>query len=157
MRFQTGRFYGQGHNANINRAILQLLDDFVAEVPVDANLHAGIEAAVFSKDIGQHVQAGGLVGPDYEGATRRDPLVGDREQRFVAQAEEPLGIAEQNSARRCKPDIFPGAVKELVTVLLFELPNLGADGRLRTEYFLPRARKTPQLVNLHKGCELIEI
>jgi hypothetical protein len=57
MRLQTRTLYRHGDDADINRAILQLLNNFVAEVAIDVDLHAGIKAAVLGKDVGQHVKA----------------------------------------------------------------------------------------------------
>src|SRR5436853_3344749 len=62
--FQTRRLHGKGHDANVNRAVFQLLDNLVGKVAVDADLDAGIEAAIFGENLGQYIKAGGLVGPN---------------------------------------------------------------------------------------------
>ena len=68
--------------------------------------------------------------------------VGNHLDGFVAEAKEALGIFEENFAGRSQLDGFGGAVQETGPVGLFELANLGADGRLRAKNFLAGARET---------------
>jgi len=149
--FQAGRFYRQGDDTDVNRTVLQLLDDFVTEVAIDTDVDFGIKAAVFSEHFGENVEAGGFVGADGESATRGDALISDGEQRLLAQLLHALGISEQYSAGGREADDFAGAVEELVAVFLLKLADLCANGRLRTKNFLPGTRKTSELGDLQEG------
>ena len=50
-----------------------------------------------------------------------------------------------------------GAVKEFLTVFLFELANLSADGRLRAKQFLASAREAALLSDFEKCGEVVEV
>src|SRR5579872_1518484 len=100
MHFQAGRLYRQGYNADVDRTVLQFLDNFVAEVAVDADLYSRIKSAIFGEHFRQHVQTGCLVGADQKGSSGRRTLIGYSKQRFVAQPEQPLRVSEQYSSCR---------------------------------------------------------
>src|SRR5579862_8643674 len=148
---QAGRFYWQGHDADIDRAVLQLLDDLVAEVAIDTDLDFRVEAAIFGEHFGQNVKASGFVGADDESASRGDALIGDGEERFLAQFVHALGVAEQHSASGGEADDFAGAVEQLVTVFLLELTNLCADRGLGTKHLLSGAGKATQFHDFQEG------
>jgi len=84
-------------------------------------------------------------------------MVGHRHQRFLAQQFQALGIVVE--------DLFGGgkfyglalAVEQAIAILLLQLADLGADGRLGTEDFLSSARKTALSRHFQKCDELIEI
>ena len=56
----------------------------------------------------------------------------------------------QRLARNRKPHGLPDAVKQLLAVLLLELANLRADGRLRPVELLAGARETALLGDFKK-------
>ena len=141
VRLHAGGFDRQRDDADVDGAVLELLENLVAEVAVDAHLHAGIQAAVLREDVGKNVEAGGLVGADDDRAARVGAVVGDSEQRFVAQLQQALGVGEQDAAGGSQRDVFAGAVEKAVAVVLLELPDLRADGGLRAKNFLAGARK----------------
>ena len=60
-----------------------------------------------------------------------------------AQLQETLSVREEHAAGGSQCDIFAGAVEEAVAVVLLELPDLGADGRLRAKTFCPAREKLP--------------
>src|SRR6266852_2953780 len=130
---------GEGDDADIHGAVLDALHDLVAEIAIDADVHEGIAALEFGKNIGEEVEASGFVGAEDDGALNDVAAVGNDLNRFVAHAKELFGVFEKNHAGGSELDGFGGAVEEPGFVGLFELANLGTDGRLRTEDFLARA------------------
>ena len=108
MNAQAGRFHGQRDDADVDGAVFDLLDHFVAEIPVDADLHGGIALVVFRENIGQDVEAGCLVGADasvprgvldWSATARNDSLrrvsssLGVFEKRFAG-GREPHGLSD---------------------------------------------------------------
>src|SRR5690349_20545292 len=148
MNLQARRFYRQGDDANVHRAIFDLLEHLVTEVAIDADLHRGKAPAVLSESLGKYVQTGGFVRADCEHAARRAGQVGDGAERFVAQREQTRGVFEKRFARDGKPNRLPHAIKKLLPVLVFKLVNLRADRGLRTIELLTRAGKAALLGDL---------
>src|SRR5436305_5086191 len=98
MRLQAGTLYRHCDYADIDGAIFELLNIFVAEIAIDIDLHAWIEAAVLRENIGQHVKARGFVRADGDGPMRHGALVRDGEQRFVGDVQHAFGISEVHAA-----------------------------------------------------------
>ena len=157
LNLQARRLDRQGKNADLYRAVFQLLHDFVAEIPVDADLHWRIAAAVFGKNLRQNIQTCGLVGAHPQGAARRTAVVGHRHQRFVAQGLQALGIFEKYLAGRSQFYRLARAVEQAVAVLLLQLADLGAHRRLRAENLLAGTGKTALPGNFQERDELIEV
>jgi hypothetical protein len=157
MHLQTRRLDGQSYDTNINGAILQFLNDLVAKVAIDADLNAGIKASVFGEHLRQDIEAGSFVRADQERAARRNVLVRYREQGLIAHPQEPLCVGEQDSAGGGKPHRLSRTVEEFVAVLLFEEPDLAADGGLRAENFLASMGETAKLGDLQKRKQLIKV
>ena len=61
---------GQRDDAHVYRAFLHFLQNLVAEVAVNADLHQGVELLEFRESLGQDVKAGGFVGADRQLAAR---------------------------------------------------------------------------------------
>jgi len=139
------------------QTVFHALQNLMAEVAVDAELHIRIQAAVFGEDLGQHVEAGGFIGADHHRSTRIGAVIGDREQRFIAQLQQAFRVREQDAARGGQGNVFAGAVEQAIAIVLLQLADLGAHCRLRTKNFLPGARETAELGNFEKSRELIEI
>src|SRR6266446_4896326 len=157
VHLQIGRLDGQSDDADIHRAILDALQDLVAEIAVNADVHQRIPALKFGKNIGEQVEASGFVGAEDDGALNDVAAVGDDLNRFVAHAKELFGVFEKNHAGGSELDGFGGAVEEPGFVGLFELANLGTDGGLRAEDFLARARKALEFGDEDESSELIEV
>jgi len=157
MRFKAGTLDRHGDDADINGAVLKLLDNFVAEISIDTDLHAGIKAAIFRENIRKNVKASGFVRAYGDGATRHVALVGDSQQRLVLHLQHAFGVSEKDAAGGRESDVFAGAVKQAIAVFLFELTYLRADRGLRAEDFLPGAREAAKLGDFHEGDELVKI
>ena len=154
---QARRLDGQGQNADLDRPVLQLFHDLVAEISIDADLHRRIAPAVFPENLRQNIQAGGLVGAHAQRAAGRAAVVRHRHQRFFAQIFQPLGIFVKNLAGRSQLYRLAGAVEQAVAILLLQLADLRADRRLRAENLLPRTGKTALSGHFQKRNELIEV
>src|SRR5579875_299733 len=157
MHSEAWGFNGNGDNADIHRAVFHLFKNFVAEVPVDTDLHGGISPAVFRENIGQHIQAGGLVGAHGERAARRGGLIGNGTKRLIPQREQPVRVFEQRLASHRKPNGFANAIEKLLSVFLFELADLGADSRLRAVEFLSGAREAALLRDFQESYEVVKV
>jgi len=77
-------------------------------------------------------------------------VVGHSQQRLVSHLQESLGIGEQHPPGGRQSDIFAGTVEELVSIVLFELPDLRAHRGLRAKYLLPAREKLPSLATSRK-------
>ena len=157
MGLQAGGFYRHGHDAHVDGPVLQLLENLVAEIAVDAELHVGIEAAVLGENFGQHVQAGGFIRADDHGSARIGAVIGNGKQGFITQLQQAFGVGEQDAAGGRERHVLAGAVEEAIAIVLLKLADLGAHGGLRTENFLSGTRETAKLGNFEKSRELIEI
>src|SRR5712692_612231 len=136
VHLQIGRLDGQSDDADVGGAVFDALQDLVAEIAVNADVHQRVAALKFRKDIGEQVEASGFVGAEDDRALNHVAAVGNDLNGFVAQAEQLFGILEKNFAGGSQIDGLGGAVEEAGFVGLFELANLGTDGGLRTEDFL---------------------
>ena len=105
---------------------------------------------VLGEDVGQHVQAGGLIGADHQRAARTGALIGHGQQRLVPHLQQALGVGEQHPAGGREGHIFTGTIEQAVSVLLLQLADLGADRGLGAKNFLPGAGKTSQLGHFQK-------
>src|SRR5215469_18368316 len=139
MDFQVGRFEWQSDDADIHRTVFDALQDFVAEIAVDADVNLGVLALKFGKNIRKEIEAGSFVGAENDRTLDDIAAVGDDLHRFIAKAEKPFGIFEQDFTGGSEFYGLGGAVKKFGPVGLFELANLGADGGLCAENFLAGA------------------
>ncbi len=142
---------------DVDRSVLDLLQNLVAEIAVDADLHRRVEAVILRENFRQNVQACRFVGAEGEHSSRRGGLVGHGAQGFGAHVHHAHGVFKKGFSRGGKPHGLASAVKQLLAVFLFELAHLRADGRLRAEQFLPGARKTAKFCNFNESSELVEI
>src|SRR5206468_1621831 len=139
VHLQIGRLDGQGDDADIDGAVLNALENLVAEVPVDADVHQRIAALKFRKNIGKQIKAGGFVGAEDDRALNHIATIGNNLNGFIAQAKQLFGILEKNLAGGSQLNGLGGAVEKPGFISLFELANLGADSGLRAENLLARA------------------
>ena len=84
-------------------------------------------------------------------------MVGHRHQRLIPQILQALGILIENLASGSQLDGLSGSVEQTISILLFQLPDLRADRRLRPENLFPRTGKTALPGNFQKRNELIEV
>src|SRR5216684_374277 len=157
VNLEIRRLDRERHDTDVDRAVFHPLQYLVAEVAVDTDVNQRIAALKFGKHIRQKIEAGGFVGAKNYGALHDIAAVRDNLDGFITETQKFFGIIEQDLAGRRQLDGFGGAVEELGTVGLFELADLRADGRLRTENFLPGARKTLELGNVDESGELVEV
>ncbi len=157
LNLQAGRLHRQAEDAHIERTVFQFFDDLISEIAIDADLHIGKTAAIFGENFGQNIKAGGFVGPDKQRSARRMPVIGDRDQGFVAQLFHAQGIVVEDLAGGSQLHGLARAIEQAVAILLLQLANLGADRRLRTENFFSGAREAALPGDLEECNELIEI
>ncbi len=157
VHLQIGRLDGKCDDADIHGAILDALEDFVAEIAVDADVHERVAALKFGKNIREQVEASGFIGTEDDGALDDVATVGNDLNGFVAHAKELFRVLEKHDAGGSEFDGLGGAVKEPGFVGLFELANLGTDGGLRAENFLARARKALEFGDEDESSQLIEV
>jgi len=139
VHLQIGRLDGQGDDADVHGAVLDALEDLVAEIAVDADVHQGIAALKIRKNIRKQVEAGGFIGAEDDRPLNNVATIGNDLNGFVAHAKELFRVLEKNFAGGSQLDGLGGAVEKPGLVGLFELANLGTDSGLRAEDFLARA------------------
>src|SRR5712691_7385481 len=132
---------GQGDDANIDGAVLDALQNLVTEIAIDADVHQGIAALKFRKNIGEQVETGGFIGAEDHRALNHVTAVSNDLNGFVAQAKQFFGVLEKNFTGRSQLNGLGRAVQEPGFIGLLKLANLRADGGLRTEDFLARTGK----------------
>ena len=84
-------------------------------------------------------------------------MVRYRDQRFLTQQFQPLGVVIKHLPGRRQFDGLARTVEQPIAILLLQLAYLGADRRLRSENLLSSARKTALFGDFQKRNELIEI
>ena len=151
MNFDGGRFNREGNDTDVDRAVFHALQNLVAEIAIDADVHLGIAALKFSENVGEQIEARGFVGAKNEGALDNVAAVGHDLNGFVAQAQQALGIFEENLTSRSEFDGLGGAIQEPGTIGLFKLADLRANSGLRAKNFLPGSRETLELGDVNEG------
>src|SRR5260370_40370257 len=96
VHFQIGGLDGQSDDANIAGAVLDALQNLVAEIAIDTDVHQGIAALKFRKNIGEQVKTGGFIGAEDHRALNHVTAVSNDLNGFVSQAEEFFGVLEKN-------------------------------------------------------------
>src|SRR5712664_245007 len=157
VHFQVGRLDGKRDDADIDGAIFHALQNLVAEIAVDADVHERIAALKFGKNIGEQVEAGRFVGAENDGALYDVAAVRDHLDGFVAHAKKFFGEFERHFTGGSQLHGLGGAVEKPGLVRLFELADLRADSGLRAEYFLARTGKTLEFSHVNESCKLIEV
>jgi hypothetical protein len=138
---EVGRLGRQGHNAYIDGAIFDALQNFVAEVAVDTDVHQRIAALEFRENVGEKIEAGGFIGAEEDRPLHDVAAIGNDLDGFVAQPEQALGVFEEHFARGRKLDGLGRAIQQFGAVGLFKLANLRADRGLRAKNLLARTGK----------------
>ena len=157
VHLQIRRLDGKGDDADVDGAVFHALQDFVAEVAVDADVDERIAALKFGKNIGKQIEAGRFVGAEDDRALDDVAAVGDDLNGFVAEAEQFFGVFEKNDAGGSQLDGLGRTVEEPGLVSLLELANLCADRGLRAEDFLTGTREALQFGDEDEGSKLIEV
>ena len=116
-----------------------------------------VAAAVFPEHLGQHIQAGRLVGANPQCAPWGTAVVGYCDQRFVTQVLHALRVFEKHLPSRGQFYCLARAIEQTVAILLLQLADLGADCRLRAEYLFSSTREAALPGNFQERDELIEI
>jgi hypothetical protein len=157
MHLKIGRLDGESDDADVGGAVFDALQNFVAEIAVDADVDERVASLKFGKNIGEQIEASGFIGAEYDGALDDVAAVGNDLDGFVAEAEEFFSELVKNFTSGSKLDGFGGAIEEAGFVSLLKLANLGAYGGLRAENFLARARKALQFSDENESGKLIEV
>jgi hypothetical protein len=141
VNFERRRLDRERDDADVDGTIFEALQDFVAEIAVDADADLRVTALKFGEYVRQKIEASGFVGAEDERALNYVAAIGDDLNGFVAKAEKALGVFEEDFAGRSQLDGFSGAVEEARAIGLLELADLRAHSGLRTKHFLPGARE----------------
>src|SRR5580704_6733280 len=128
--FESGRFDGKCHDADVDGAVFDALQNLVAEIAIDADVDLGIAALKFRENVWKKIEAGGFVGAKNQGALHDVPAIGDDLNGFVAEAKKTFGVFEEDLACGSQLDGFGGAVEETSAISLFQLADLRAYGGL---------------------------
>ncbi len=157
VHFQIRGLDGQRDDADVDGAVLHALENFVAEVTIDADVHQRVAALKFRENVGEQIETGRFIGAEDDGALNHVAAVGNDLNGFVTQAEELFGVLEENFTGGSQLDGFGGTIEEAGFIGLLELANLRADSGLRAENLLARARKTLEFGDKDKSSELVEV
>lgn len=129
----------------------------MAEAAIDADAHAGKLLVVPGQHFRKNVEKGAFIGADGKRARGHACLIGNGMDRPGLQRQHLAGVVQHDLARRSEADGLGGTVKQLLTVLLLQLADLRADGRLGTENLFRGTGKTAQAGDFHESLELVEI
>jgi len=157
VHLQVGGLDGQGDDAYVHGTVLDALENFVAEIAIDADVHQRVAALKLRENIGEQIETGRFIGAEDDRALNDVAAVGDDLNGFVAQAEELFGVLEKDFAGGGQFDGLGGTIEETGFVSLFELANLRTDSGLRAENLLARARKTLEFGDKDKSSELVKV
>src|SRR5260370_10566744 len=131
VHFQIGGLDGQSDDANIDGAVLDALQNLVAEIAIDTDVHQGIAALKLRKNIGEQVKTGGFIGAEDDQALNHVTAASNDLNGFVAHAEQLFRVFEKDFTGGSQLDGLGGAVEKPGFLGLFERENFGANGRLR--------------------------
>ena len=148
---------GQLGDAEIGHVLEQRLDDSRPIASLHQQLNIGELPLELGENLGQNVDAGGLVGRDHQLPARRTLQFADGVLRLAPQAQDLLGVLAEDLPRSSERDAAAEALKERRIEFLLQLPHLGADGRLGAVAGLRRLREALQPNDLKKRVELVEI
>src|SRR5258708_6610838 len=112
VHLQIRRLDGQRDDADIRGAVLDALEDLVAEVAVDADVHQRVATLKFRKNIGEQIEASGFIGAEYDRALNNVAAVRNDLNGFIAHAKQLFGVLEKNFAGRSQLDGLGGTVQE---------------------------------------------
>src|SRR5438132_5933582 len=152
---QIIRIVGKRDDAHIDGTLLYLLQNLVAEIPVNTDLDHRVQLLKPREGLRQNVKARGLVRADVKFAPRRLVELGNGLQRLLLHGQEPLGVASQDLSRRSQLNLFAAAIEKLFTTLLLEQTDLSADCGLSAIELFRRARETAQLRDFQKTGKLV--
>src|SRR2546421_12889300 len=76
-------------NSHVDGAIFDLLQNFVAEIAIDTDLHGWVEPMVFGEEVREHVQTGGFVGSQGKHPSRS----GDRKSTRLNSSHDQISYA----------------------------------------------------------------
>src|SRR5260370_15452515 len=99
MHLQIRRLDGQSDDADIHGAVLDALQDLVAEIAVDTDVHQGIAALKLRKNIRKQVEAGGFIGAENDGSLNNVAAVRNDLNGFIAPAKQLFRVFAKNLAR----------------------------------------------------------
>ena len=147
----------EGNDSDIHGAQLDLLDDFAAEVAVHAYAYGRVLIVKALEDLRQNVKKGRLVRTNRQHAARLLGSMGERIAGFVMQTKQGLRILQQNLSSGRESNGLARSVEEALLIIFFELANLRADCRLRSEHFRGCARKVAFLRHFDKSFQMIQV
>src|SRR5260370_25988715 len=87
---------GQRNDADVDGAVLDALENLVAEGAVNADVHQGIAALKFRENVGKQIEAGSFIGAEDDRALNDVAAVGNDLDGFVAHAEKLFRVLEEN-------------------------------------------------------------
>src|SRR5262249_41494179 len=141
----------------IRKVVHDRVDDMRAVRAIDQKLDVGKALLVFGEDLRENVNAGGFVGGDDQLAARDSFELVDCVLSAPAQIENLLALAGEDASGRGESDLGAETFEERRVQLLFELADLGADGRLGAIARLRCLREAFEAHDLEKGVQLVEV
>src|SRR5260221_631650 len=132
--FQVRRFRRQRNYADVDQAIFHTLQYFMAEIPVNTDVHQRKSPLKLRKNIRQKIQAGCLVGAEHHRTLHHVAAIRNKLHRLIAQPQKILRILAYHFPGRCQLHAFCRAVQQPRVISLLQLPDLRADRGLRAEH-----------------------
>src|SRR4029077_12328100 len=100
MHLEIGRLCWKGDDGHVDGTVFDALQNLVAEIEVDADVHERKALLKLREDIGEKIKAGGFVCAEQDRALHDVAAIGDDLDGLVAQAEKPLGKFEKDFTGR---------------------------------------------------------
>ena len=111
MDFEVRRLQRQADDADVHGTIFDALQNFVAEIAIDADVHERILALELRENFRQQIQTGRLVGAEYHRALHNVAAIRDDLDGLVTQTEQSFGVIKEHFAGRCQFNGFCGAIE----------------------------------------------
>ena len=132
-----------------------MVRDFSARAILRRDL--GVVLLEFDEDLGEDVEAGGLLGADGDFAAGRAALLGDHEEEMAVAVEGVLGEGLEDAAGGGEGDFAAFAVEEALAYFAFEGLDLGGDGGLGDAQLLGSSGEALLVPDFKEGFELFEV
>src|SRR5262249_31679296 len=98
MHFQVRRLGWQRHDADVDGAVLDALQNLMTEVSVDADVHQRKPPLKLRENIRKQIKAGRFIRTENDWPLNNIAAIGDNLDRFIAKTQKPFGVFEQHFA-----------------------------------------------------------
>src|ERR1700736_1384001 len=90
MYLEIWRFHRQGNDTHIDASVFDALQNRVAEIEIDADVHERIAALKFREHVGKNVQTGGFISAKHHRSLNDVAAIGHNLNGLIAQAQQTL-------------------------------------------------------------------